>query len=110
MKFGVSNWIYGGEPIEKTLERLARNGYDGVELIGEPEDYDIPKVKKALQERDLQVLNIGAKCNWPTSERDLANPDPNVRQRAVEYYFRCIDLAREVGSPYCGLIPRRLAD
>lgn len=105
MKYGVCNWTYGEEPIEKTLDRLSKYGYDGVELIGEPADYDVVSLRGALAEGGLEVLNIGAKCNWPTEERDLANPDPDVRERAVQYYRSCLDLAYAVGSPLCGLIP-----
>ena len=37
MKYAVSNWIYGNEPLEKSLARLQRFGYDAVELTAEAE-------------------------------------------------------------------------
>jgi len=39
MKYSISNWICGDEPLEVIFKRLQRYGYDGVELKGEPELY-----------------------------------------------------------------------
>ncbi len=33
MKYAACNWIYGSEPLQKTLARLQRFGCDGVELL-----------------------------------------------------------------------------
>ncbi len=35
MKYGVCNWIFGGEPLSETAARLASLGYDGLELAGD---------------------------------------------------------------------------
>ena len=36
MKVSMHNWMRP-EPIEPTIERLARLGYDGLEISGEPQ-------------------------------------------------------------------------
>lgn len=35
--------VYGDEPFEETLKRLAKFKYDGVEIKGEPRIYDVKK-------------------------------------------------------------------
>ena len=35
MKVSMHNWMRP-EPIERTIERLGRLGYDGIEISGEP--------------------------------------------------------------------------
>ena len=105
MKYSVSNWIYGDEPLETTFQRLSRCGFDGVELMGEPGRYHPEEVKLLCDKYDLRVLSIAGMYPWPTTERDLANPDPDVRQGAVAYLRRCVDFACYVGAPLIIVVP-----
>jgi sugar phosphate isomerase/epimerase len=50
MKYSVMNWIYGTEPLEKTLERLSRLRYDGISLKGEPDQYNPGRVRELVKE------------------------------------------------------------
>ncbi|MCS6907794.1 MAG: sugar phosphate isomerase/epimerase family protein [Anaerolineales bacterium] len=109
MKYSVSNWIYGDEPLEKTFERLSRFGYDGIELMGEPRLYDPAEVKRHCQKYNLRVLSIAGMYPWPTQERDLANPDPGVRARAVNYLKECVDFAEAVEAPVIIVVPSAVA-
>jgi D-psicose/D-tagatose/L-ribulose 3-epimerase len=104
MKYSISNWIYATEPLRKTFERLKRFGYDGIELKGEPEEHDPPEVKRLCEEFDLQVFSVLGWSIWPL-ERDLANPDPQLRDKALDYARRCVDLAGAVGAPLVVVIP-----
>lgn len=104
MKYSVSNWIYSVEPLQTTFERLRRFGYDGIELKGEPEQYDAQKVKGLCEEFDLQVFSVLGWSIWPL-ERDLAMPDPQLRQKALDYASQCVDLASAVGAPLVVVIP-----
>ena len=89
MKYSISNWIYGNEPLRVTFQRLQKYGYDGVELVGEPQRYDIQEVKGLCQEFGLSVLSVIGWSIWPL-ERDLAHPDPQMRQKALKYAARCL--------------------
>jgi len=104
MKYSVSNWIYGEEPLRTTFERLKRYGYDGIELKGEPQEYEPQEVRKLCQEFDLQVFSVLGWSIWPL-ERDLANPDPQLREKALDYATQCVDLASAVGAPLVVVIP-----
>ena len=39
MKYSITQWILGGEPLETSLERLKKYGFDGIELIPDPERF-----------------------------------------------------------------------
>ncbi|HHY46643.1 MAG TPA: sugar phosphate isomerase/epimerase [Firmicutes bacterium] len=105
MKYSVSNWIYGDEPLEKTFVRLSKCGFDGVELMGEPDHYRVDDVAELCKRYNLQVLSIAGMYPWPTTGRDLANPDPEVRGRAVHYLKKCVDFAVGVGAPLIIVVP-----
>jgi D-psicose/D-tagatose/L-ribulose 3-epimerase len=102
----VCSWIYGDEPLERLLERIARLGYEGIELSGEPARYNINELQRLLNEYHLTVPFLTASCDWPTEERDLANPSAKVRARAVAHFKACVDLADALDTPGVGLIPQ----
>jgi len=105
MRYSVCNWIYGDEPLEETMRRLSRFGYDGIEIMGEPKKYNPQQVKKLLRKYHLEVTSITSICGWPTTERDLANPDKRIRKRAIAYVRDCLQLASDIGAPFAGVIP-----
>jgi sugar phosphate isomerase/epimerase len=93
MKYGVCNWIFGGEPLSETAARLASLGYDGVELAGDLNKYQASEVKAVMGDHGLAVLSI-------TPENvDPAHPDKKVWEEAVDYYLRLLDFAAELGKP-----------
>lgn len=104
-KYAISNWIYGEEKLEVTFGRLSRFGYDGVELMGEPSQYDVEAVCALCKRLGLKVLSIAGMYPWPTEERDLSNPDPGVRSRAVQYLKDCCDFADKLGARIIIVVP-----
>ncbi|MFQ5793971.1 MAG: sugar phosphate isomerase/epimerase family protein [Candidatus Bipolaricaulia bacterium] len=108
-RYSISNWIYGREDLAATLDRLVRFDYDGVELWGEPDVYDPHQVLRLCQERGLNVLSIAGMYPWPTEERDLSNPDPKIRARAVDYLRRCCDFAHLLQAPLIIVVPSAVA-
>ena len=105
IKYSVSNWIYGNESLELTMARLARFGYDGIELEGEPGKYNIDEVNNLLRRYNLKVLSIAGIYPWPTNERDLANPDAGTRKKAIEYLKKIVDFAVNLGSSLVIVVP-----
>jgi sugar phosphate isomerase/epimerase len=97
-RFGVSAWIYGDAPLERTLARIAAAGYDGVELPGEPDRWRPAELRRMLRDHGLAPVALTASCMLET-ERDLAHPDPRVRGIAVDYVRRSIALAVEIEAP-----------
>lgn len=105
MRYALSNWIYGNEPLRHTFERLARFAYQGIELVGEPERYTISEVRKLSDEFGVQVTSVLAWCIAGIQGRDLASPDQAERAAAVRYGEACVDFAQAVGAPIVVVIP-----
>lgn len=105
MKYAVSSWIYGGETFELVCDRLARYGYDAVELEGEPDKYEVKEILELCRRYGLSISGIAGMYPWPTEERDLASPDPEVRKRAVQYLLSCIDFAHDLAAPLVIVVP-----
>jgi D-psicose/D-tagatose/L-ribulose 3-epimerase len=93
MRYGVCTWIFGDQPLPEIAARLASMGYNGIELMGDLTRYHAQDVNTALSEHGLSVLSL-------TPENvDLAHPEEAVRQQALDYYWRLLDLASAVGNP-----------
>lgn len=105
MRLGVCAWIYGDAPLDDTLARIAAAGYDGVELPGEPHRWSPDELRRLLTRHSLAPLALTASCMFPATPRDLANPDREIRRKAVEYVVRCLRYASEIGAPLVQMLP-----
>jgi sugar phosphate isomerase/epimerase len=94
--YGVCNWIFGAEPLAQTAARLARLGYDGLELMGNLTAYGPREVNSIMADHGLRVISI-----TPANE-DILHPDASIRKRGLDYYFHLLDFAAELGSPIVG--------
>jgi sugar phosphate isomerase/epimerase len=101
MKIGMHNWMRP-EPIETTLERLHRLGYDGIEIMGEPRKYDVKEVRKLL---DKYKLECYGSVTIMVKGRDLIHADPYFREMSLQYVKECIDLVAGLGGSLLTLVP-----
>ncbi|HET6547689.1 MAG TPA: sugar phosphate isomerase/epimerase [Solirubrobacter sp.] len=101
MKVSMHNWMRP-EPIERTLERLTRLGYDGIEISGEPRGYDAAHVRGLLDEHRLECWGA---VTLMTGGRDLLHEDPYVRLGSVEYVKDCLTFVSELGGRILTLVP-----
>lgn len=98
MKFSMHNWMRA-EPIEVTLERLHRLGYDGIEISGEPAQYDTGEVRRLL---DKYQLECWGSVTIMTAGRDLIHDDKYVRVGTVAYMKDCVRMIHELeGKMFC---------
>lgn len=102
----VCSWIYGEEPLSHLFQRVASFGYTAIELAGEPSSYNVDELHELLSQYGMTVPFLTASCDWPTDDRDLANPSEEVRARAVDHFKACVDLAGTLGAPLIGLLPQ----
>jgi sugar phosphate isomerase/epimerase len=105
MILGACTWIYGEAPLAETLARIAGAGCDGVELPGEPDLVEIAEVRTLLARHRLTPVAMTASCKSPETRRDLAHPDPTIRDDAVAYIVRCVRFAADVGIPLVQVLP-----
>ena len=78
-----------------SIERVAAFGYDAIELVGEPEQYDAARIRGLAADAGIAVSSVSSMY---TAERDLCNPDPSVRRNAVDYVRAVADLAAATGA------------
>jgi sugar phosphate isomerase/epimerase len=105
MHYAVSNWIYGDEPLEDVFKRLQRYGFDGIELVSEPERYNVQEVRRLSEAYQIRVCSVLSWCLANIPGRDPAHPDPAERHKAADYLARCVDFAAEVGAPIVVVLP-----
>jgi sugar phosphate isomerase/epimerase len=89
------------EPIEETLSKLASQGYDAVEMYGEPEAIDVAKLKDALGTCRLPVCGItgmwgaASKDGW---RRKLLSSDQSLLQASKKYVQDCVKMCNSLGG------------
>lgn len=86
--------------LEANIARLAKLGYDGVELaVREPSRLDVAAIKKMLDRYKLQVPAIGTGQAYVEEHLSFTDPDAAVREQAMARIKTHIDLAVELGTP-----------
>lgn len=94
-KYAYNSFSYYGEEIGRSIERVARFGYDAIELVGEPDQYDADRVRRLASDAGIAVSSISSMY---TAERDLSHPEATVRRNAVDYVRSVADLAAATGA------------
>ena len=97
---------FGGEDVALSIDRLARLGYDAVEVEGEPETHDPHRIRKLVEDAGVTVSSV---CPNFTEERDISHPDPEIRSVAVAYLREVAEFAGEVGAPLFIVAPTAYA-
>ena len=100
IKFYVNSWIFGCVSLAEVIRRTAAIGFDGIELKGEPKEFNAAEVARMVRDAGLEVLSICGMFPGPGPDdlRLFSHPDAKERQKAVDYVKACVDLAKEVGA------------
>jgi sugar phosphate isomerase/epimerase len=101
-KYSFCNLVWFKEEKAKSVNRLARCGYDAIELYGEPSAYNYSQFRTVLKDNGMEVSNI---CALYSDQRDLAHPDEGIRSNAREYVKSVVDMAAEIGAKTFGITP-----
>jgi len=101
MHLSTHNWMRA-EPLEVTLARIKRLGYESIEISGEPDQYP-PQATRALLER------YGIRC-WGAvtltlGERNLAAKDPAQRARSVQYMKSVVQMVADLRGQIVTIVP-----
>jgi sugar phosphate isomerase/epimerase len=90
------------ESIEKTLDRLVYQGYDAVEMYGEPDKLDIRTIRETFSCFDITVCGItgmwGSSGHDDAHKRKLISCNQSILKHSKEYVKRCIKLCHELGG------------
>jgi sugar phosphate isomerase/epimerase len=101
MHLSTHNWMRA-EPLEVTLRRIKRLGYESIEISGEPHQYDT-KVSRPL------LKQYGIRC-WGAvtltlGERNLAAGNEAQRAKSVDYVKSVITMVKELDGHECTIVP-----
>ncbi len=101
MHLSMHNWMRA-EPLEVTVRRLAKYGYESIEISGEPEKYNTKDVRKLLKERNLNcwgavTLMFPGLC-FPAKEQA-------TREKTVKYVKDCITMIKELDGVEITIVP-----
>jgi sugar phosphate isomerase/epimerase len=102
IRYGYSVLPYGEEPLERSFERVARYGYDCIELLGDPGRFDAGQINELQSSYEVAVRSI---CMIYTPHTDLVSSDPSIRQHTLAYIRDMIDRASEVGVEIIPITP-----
>jgi len=100
VKFGINTWVWSAPltvtDLESIAPRAAKMGFDHLELpIEDPKNIDFGKFRKIINQAGINSISFCAVMN---PDRDLIDPDPDVRKNGVRYLKVCIDGLSEMGG------------
>lgn len=87
------------------IERLAKMGFDAVEVAGVPSYFrDVDKIRAAAEKAGITVSSICTMCQ----DCDLAFPRIEERKKGIEYMCRVVDFAHGLNCKRVVINPTRL--
>ena len=104
MFLSMHNWMRA-EPIELTVRRLAKYGYESIEISGEPEKYDTKAVGKLLKDNNIKCFGS---ISLMFAGRDLIHADAAVRASSVKYIKDCVTMVHELEGRNMSIVPSQV--
>ena len=101
MHLSMHNWMRA-EPLEVTLARLAKYGYESIEISGEPEQYKADEVRALL---DKYKLRCWGSVTLMLGDRNLVAGSEEQRRASVQYTKDCIDLVAALSGTEMTIVP-----
>jgi sugar phosphate isomerase/epimerase len=101
MHLSMHNWMRA-EPIDVTVRRLAKFGYESIEISGEPEIYDTKEVRKVLKDNGIRCWGA---VTLMLGERNLVAKDEAQRAKSVQYVKDCITMVKELDGYEITIVP-----
>ncbi|MDR1536183.1 MAG: sugar phosphate isomerase/epimerase [Planctomycetota bacterium] len=99
----VHTWMYGDVEFEKVAASLREAGADGADIgitlqgrKNGPEALERTDLRGILARENLKPLCVTPLCNHP--ELDLSHPDDKIRDHALGFAVRGLDIAVQAGS------------
>jgi sugar phosphate isomerase/epimerase len=89
------------EPLEQTLDRLLRQGYDAIEMYGEPETVQMKYLQDVFQSYNISVCAVTGMWGsisphgW---KRKLLSSNQDMIRASQKYVKQCIDMCRLLGG------------
>ncbi|MDR9366505.1 MAG: sugar phosphate isomerase/epimerase [Balneolaceae bacterium] len=101
MELAIHNWMRA-EPIETTIERIARLGYHKLEIAGEPGSYDTQKIGKLLKDHGI---GCWGSVTLMMEERNLLAADEDQRAMSIQYVKDVVKMVKELNGTMVSVVP-----
>ena len=101
MHLSMHNWMRA-EPIEVTIRRLAKYGYESIEIGGEPDKYDTKEVRRLLDENGLRCWGS---ISLMFTGLDLIQADEAGRANTIDYLKNCVTMVKELEGEVMSIVP-----
>ena len=101
MHLSMHNWMRA-ESLEDTIARLAKYGYESLEISGEPEKYDTKDVRRILKEHNIRCWGT---VTLMLGDRSLIAKDPAHREMSIQYVKDCITMVKELDGYEISIVP-----
>jgi D-psicose/D-tagatose/L-ribulose 3-epimerase len=89
------------EPIEDTLATLTKQGYEAIEMFGEPTEVDAKKLHDTFSSYNLSVCGITGMWGSISPDgwkRKLLSRDPTLVQASEQYVIDCLKMCNILGG------------
>ena len=101
MHLSTHNWMRA-EPLETTLKRISKLGYESIEISGEPTQYDTREVRKLLKKYKIRCWGA---VTLTLGERNLAAKNKKQRAASVKYVKDVLTMINELDGEIITLVP-----
>src|SRR3989454_5404785 len=97
---GSKFWASGvSVPLPTAIARAAALGYDAIEIMPRAVDGPEPdKLRTLTAQHGLTIAGIASGFLAVEQGLSFTHPDPAVRYRAVEAFYRCLEMAGRAGA------------
>ncbi len=101
MHLSMHNWMRA-EPIGVTIRRLAKYGYESIEIGVGAEKYDTNEVRALLKENNLRCWGS---ISLMFTGLDLLQADEAGRANTLQYLKDCITMVKELDGEVMSIVP-----
>jgi len=101
MHLSTHNWMRA-EPLEVTLKRIKRLGFESIEISGEPKQYPPKDCRPLLKQHGIRCWGA---VTLTLGDRNLAAKDPRQRAATVDYMKSVVDMVKELEGSEITIVP-----
>ncbi len=106
MQISMHNWMRA-EPVETTIRRLAKYGYDSIEISYDSVELapGAPGTKAVARMLKDNSITCYGSISLMFSGRDLIHADEAVRASSVDYLYKCVQMVADLGGSTMSIVP-----